>query len=251
MRLSNWTIGIGIAVATAAVARSAGAEEGQGVHRFGNPGFIVSADRLLPLISYQAVKTSPEDGGGSETQSRLSIALMNNAPYSVFSSFYNLPRLGFDWIPVQNLTIGGAAWLYTDLSANDSTTTPAGVTTSVGQAKVTYWGIAPRIGYIFPLNDKLFFWPRAGIEYHNVSSSDVGNGSGSITQFALEAEALLVISPWRHFGFTVGPTADIPITGKQTITTTATSTGTTVVTSNQVNSAMLQVGISAGMLGHF
>jgi len=251
MSLSNWTIGIGVAVAAVALADSAHAEEGQGVHRFGNPGFIVSADRLLPLISYQSIKTSPEDGGGSDTQSRLSIALMNNAPFSAFSSFYNLPRLGFDWIPVQNLTLGGAAWLYTDLSANDNTTTPAGVSTSVGQAKVTYWGIAPRIGYIFPMNDKLSFWPRAGIEYHNVSSSDVGNGSGSITQFALEAEALLVISPWNHFGFTVGPTADIPITGKQTLTTTVNAAGTTTVMSTPINSAMLQVGLSAGMLGHF
>jgi hypothetical protein len=251
MRLSKWTIGIGVAVASLSLASSARAEEGQGTHRFGTPGFIVSADRLLPLISYQSVKTS--DDGASETQSRLSIALLNNGPYGVsstlFTSFYNLPRLGFDWVPVQNLTLGGALWLYADLSASLSTSPASGPSTSANQPKVTYWGVAPRVGYIFPIGDKLSFWPRAGIEYLNVSSSDVGNGSGSVTQFAVNVEAMLVVSPWNHFGFTVGPTVDIPISGEQTTTSTPNGGGTS--TSTRVSSSMFQVGMSAGMLGHF
>ena len=124
MRLSHWTIGIAVAVATSSVAPSASAqEEGQGTRRFGSPGFIVSADRLLPLISYQSIKTS--DNGSSDTQSRLSIALMNSGPFEIFASFYNLPRLSFDWVPVRNLTLGGAAWLYTDLQASN-TVSPGG-----------------------------------------------------------------------------------------------------------------------------
>jgi opacity protein-like surface antigen len=231
MRIFIWTIGIGVTLAASSLATSAAAEEGQGEHRFGSPGFIVSADRLLPLVSYQSTELS--QNGNSDTQSRLSIALMNNGPPEVFSTFYNLPRLAFDWVPIQNLTIGGAAWLYVDLQATD---TKSG-SSSTDQAKLTYWGIAPRVGYIVPMGDKLSFWPRAGIEYNNVSSSD---GSESITQFAVDLEAMLVISPWNHFGFTVGPTADIPITGKQT-----------VANSGQVDLSMLQVGLSAGMLGHF
>jgi hypothetical protein len=215
----------------------AGAEEGQGEHRFGSPGFIVSADRLLPLVSYQSTEVT--QNGVSDTQSRLSVALMNNAPFEAYSTFYNLPRLAFDWLPVQNLTLGGAAWLYADLQATNSV---GG--TSTDQAKLTYWGIAPRVGYIIPLSDKLSFWPRAGVEFNEVSSSD---GSLSVTQFAVDLEAMLVISPWNHFGFTVGPTADIPITGKQTLTAAAGGGGG----STSVDSSMLQVGLSAGMLGHF
>lgn len=245
MRLSHRTIGLAATVAALSLTSTARAEEGQGTHRFGNPGFIVSADRLLPLLSYQSIKTT--DNGNSDTQSRFSIALMNNGPYGVFGSFYNLPRLGFDWVPIQNLTLGGAAWLYTDLQSTDSKSAGGGSSKSTDQPKVTYWGVAPRVGYIIPMGDKLSFWPRAGVEYHNVTSSDIGQGSGSITQFAIEAEALLVISPWNHFGFTVGPTVDIPVSGEQTSTTT---TGTTSV-STRVDSAMFQVGLSAGMLGHF
>jgi hypothetical protein len=226
---------IGVAVGALVLGSTAGAEEGQGEHRFGNPGFIVSADRLLPLLSYQSSETS--QNGTSDTQARLSIALMNNAPFEAYSTFYNQPRLAFDWLPIQNLTLGGAAWLYADLLATDK----SGSTTT-NEPKLTYWGIAPRVGYIIPMGDKLSFWPRAGIEYNSVSSSD---GSLTVTAFAVDLEAMLVISPWNHFGFTIGPTADIPITGKQTVTS---GSGTS---SSQVDSSMLQIGLSAGMLGHF
>ncbi len=235
MRLSSWTTRVGVAIAALVLGSSARAraEEGQGEHRFGSPGFIVSADRLLPLISYQSSETS--QNGASNTQSRLSIALMNNAPFEAYATFYNLPRLAFDWLPVDNLTIGGAAWLYADLQATDKSGS-----TSTDQPKLTYWGVAPRVGYVFRMGDKVSLWPRAGIEYNNVTSND---SSVSVWALAVDLEAMLVISPWNHFGFTVGPTADIPIAGKQTLTS-----GTI---SSQVDSSMLQVGLSAGMLGHF
>jgi hypothetical protein len=63
---------------------------------------------------------------------------------------------------------------------------------------------------------------------------------------------MFVISPWDNFGFQVGPTADIPISGTQTVTSAATGMGgTTTTTSTTESSAMLQVGVSAGVLGHF
>jgi opacity protein-like surface antigen len=238
---------LGAALAAVTLACPARAEEGQGTHRFGNRGFIISADRLLPLLSYQSVTTTPP-GGPSDTQSRTSIALMNNGPFGVFNSFYNLPRLGFDWLPIDNLTLGGAAWFYTDLQAADATSTN-GVSKSTDTPKATYWGIAPRVGYIIRMGDMLSLWPRAGVEYHHVSYSDVGAGSSSVIQFALEAEAMLVISPWNHFGFMVGPTLDAPISGEQTRAVTSADGMTT--TTVRDNSAMWQVGLSAGMLGHF
>jgi opacity protein-like surface antigen len=250
MRLLNWTIGIAVTVTTTLLASSARAENepiptAPHVRHFGDHGFIISADRLLPLLSYQSVTTTPA-GGPSETSSRTSVALMNNGPYGVFNSFYNLPRLGFDWLPIDNLTLGGAAWFYTDLQASDSATV-SGVSKTTDQPKATYWGIAPRVGYVFRMGDMLSIWPRAGVEYHHVSLSDVGAGSQSVIQFAFEAEALLVISPWNHFGFMVGPTLDAPISGEQTSAVTSGMGGTT--TTSRVNSAMWQVGLSAGMLG--
>ena len=136
-------------------------------------------------------------------------------------------------------------WAYTQLTATDSHSPASGSSTSTDQPKVTYWGLAPRVGYIAPLGDTLSLWPRAGIEYHNVNASSV------ITQFSIEAEVMLVISPWNHLGFTVGPTVDVPVTGKSS-SASATGTGTTgPATATHFDSAMFQIGFSAGMLGHF
>ncbi|HXN33113.1 MAG TPA: hypothetical protein VN894_14680 [Polyangiaceae bacterium] len=230
-------------VAVLALAGSASADEGKGSSRFGTRGFIISADRLIPLTSYESVKTTQSDGS-SETKSDLSLGLFSNAPYTAFGTFYNLPRIAFDWIPVRNLTLGGAVWLYTQLTATNGS--------GSDQPKVTYWGVAPRVGYVVPLGDALSLWPRAGVEYHNVSASSVnGYVSPSVTQFALEAEVMLVISPWDHFGFTVGPTVDVPISGKST-SSSATGTGTTgAATATSFDSAMFQIGASMGLLGHF
>ena len=232
--------------ATLAGSARADEPEGEGKHRFGSPGFIISADRLLPLLSYESVKTTQGDGS-TDSQSHLSIALLNG---SFGSTFYNLPRLGFDWLPIENLTVGGVTWLYTQLSASETLTPANGPSKSNDQGKVTYWGIAPRVGYIFPINHMLSAWPRAGIEYHNASTSSVnGSGTATTTQLSALGEVQLVISPWNHFGFTVGPTIDVPISGKTTIQSpTGTGGGTT---STSVDSAMFQVGLSAGMLGHF
>ena len=239
------------AVGIVSLTASARADEGEGSSRFGSRGFIISADRLIPLVSYEAVKTTQGDGS-SETKANVSLGLLSNAPYTAFGTFYNLPRLGFDWIPVRNLTLGGAVWAYTQLTATDSLTPVNGSSKSTDQPKVTYWGVAPRIGYVVPLGRMLSLWPRAGVEYHNVSSSSVnGSVSPSVTQFSVEAEAMLVISPWNHFGFTVGPTLDVPISGKST-SPSATGTGTTgTATPTSIDSAMFQLGVSAGMLGHF
>jgi opacity protein-like surface antigen len=245
------TATVSAVVAVLALAGSARAEEGQGSARFGSRGFVVSADRLIPLTSYESVKTTQSDGS-SETKSEVSLGLFSNAPYTAFGTFYNLPRLAFDWIPVRNLTLGGAVWLYTQLTATDSHSPANGSSTSNDQPKVTYWGVAPRVGYVVRLGDALSLWPRAGIEYHNVSASSVnGSASPSVTQFALEAEVMLVISPWNHFGFTIGPTIDIPVGGKSS-SPSATGTGTTgMATATSIDSAMFQIGVSAGMLGHF
>ncbi len=241
---------LGAAAVTFTLVGSARADDdkGEGIHRFGAPGMIISVDRLLPLVSYQST-TQTQDDGSRSTQSRTSVALMNTGPFGVSNSFYNLPRISVDWVPIRNLTIGGSTWLYVDLQASNAITPVNQPTTTSDQQKVTYWGIAPRVGYIFPLGDKVYLWPRAGIEYHHVSESDVGHGTGSVTQLAFEAEAMVVISPWNHFGFTEGPTFDAPITGEQTTTTTPTATGMT--SSTHVDSAMWQVGVSAGLLGHF
>jgi hypothetical protein len=229
------------------VAGSAAAATPSGALRDGN--VIISADRLAPIYDYWS--TTTDDRGFKRTSSRTSIALVTSSPLAAFATVYNVPRFGLDGVIGPGVTIGGAAWLYTDLSATNGTT-PAngGSSTSSDQPKYTSWGIAPRVGYIPFLGDAVSFWARAGFEYNSVSSSTVtsnGTGGNSVTQLALDVDALLVITPCNHFGITIGPAAAIPLTGSSTGNLTI--NGLTTMAS--YDTAMWWVGLNAGLLGYF
>jgi|HubBroStandDraft_1064217.scaffolds.fasta_scaffold16951_1 hypothetical protein len=78
--------------------------------------------------------------------------------------------------------------------------------------KVTYWGLARRVGYLLPFAHVLGFWPRFGIEYHSASVSSVPSTPGSgIHQTAIDFEANLVVMPAAHFGLLINPYAAIPL----------------------------------------
>ena len=112
---------------------------------------MISADRLLPIISWQSSKTD-DATGGSTTDSKVSFAFGSNGA-SLPSTFYSLPRLGFDVVVIPHLTVGGSIWIYTDLSCErerrpwERAVRPRAAISR----RSTYWGFQPRIGYIFPL----------------------------------------------------------------------------------------------------
>jgi opacity protein-like surface antigen len=244
------TIALGPAALVLTVVGSATAATPSAALRDGN--IIISADRLAPIVDYWS-STTTDTNGSKSTSSRTSISLVTSNPLAALGTVYNVPRFGLDGVIGPGVTIGGAAWIYTDLNASNSTT-PAngGSSTSFDQPKATYWGVAPRVGYILAIGDMVSLWPRAGVEYHDVSSGTVTNngntsGGSSFTQLALDVDALLVITPVNHFGITIGPGAAIPLTGNTS--STSTIAGQTTTTSR--DSAMWWVGLNAGLLGYF
>src|SRR5229473_469685 len=74
---------------------------------------ILGADRLIPLIAYTAI--SEGSGQSNATQKSTSISLFGGI--GLAQSFYNVPRLAFDYAVTDNLTIGGAVFAYFMLSA--------------------------------------------------------------------------------------------------------------------------------------
>jgi hypothetical protein len=235
------------AVALVAASSAHAADDGT----FGEHGVMISADRLLPILNYDSLKTDT-GGGGSRTDSGVSFAFGSNGLPGAGGTLYNLPRLGFDVVVVPHLTLGGQAWVYTDLSASESVTLPNGTTGSTDQPKTTYWGFVPRVGYVIPIGRSFAFWPRVGFEYHNLSQTSPSSATGTTTsgvwQVGMDVEAMFVITPWtRHFGITLGPTVDIPFAGK----TSTTVTQGNVSTTTSVDSTMWQVGLQAGLVGHF
>ncbi len=237
---------------------------------FGQKGqFIVSADRLFPLLSYTHVSQdgAPPPGNSKEvaTLNEASISLLwgsssapatgSNAATQAQDTFFTVPRVGFDYVIVPRVTVGGDLVFFFTLGGNASTdtTTNGGVTTTttVGNPSALVFGVAPRGGYILPLSDMFAVWLRGGFSYYVGNTKDsTPNGVTflySTNQFAIDLDPQFVITPIPHLGFTLGLTADIPIVGNHSLETDQNAASTTV----SFSSSILFFGATAGMLGYF
>jgi hypothetical protein len=232
---------LGFSAATLLATTAASAQ--QPAEAFGEQGqFIISADRLMPLFAYENNKrTGP--GGTSDSTTVTSMALVTHGPDGV--TVYNVPRFAFDYTIWKHLTIGGSAWVYFQLG-NSNTHSEPGMQTSEDQPKVTYWGLAPRVGWILHLSDLFAFWPRGGVSFNQTVTSippPVGNATETATQWALNLEPMFAITPVPHAAFTVGPVVDIPFAGSLS----RSANGITV--SN--DETMFHFGIVGGLLVWF
>lgn len=242
------TIALGLTLAAPASA--------QDKRVFGEAGtIIISAERVSPLLAYQSF-TSKSDRNGVETtstQSTTTMSLLAN-PNPEFLGFHTIPRLAFDYVVAQNITVGGSIFAMFTVGSK-SETKSGGVSQSDDNSKVTVFGIAPRVGYVLDLGDTFAFWPRVGLSYVSASTTSPprvtggisSESSASVSQLAANLEALFVIMPVRNFGLTIGPVVDIPLTGKRK---TETKTGGTT-NSTESNTSQFHFGLTAGLLGTF
>ena len=224
---------LGVSLGTILCASQARAAE------FGERGqFIVSADRLFPLLSFSDVQQNEFGTNVKDTyqQSSLSLFVGSTPPQD---TFYTVPRLGLDYVITSHLTVGGDVVLYTTLGTSGSTGN-----NSSGSGPTTFlFGLAPRVGYVLAFSDMFAFWPRGGLSWYTTSSNGPGDTGGGLNQLALDLDPQFVITPVSHFGFTAGVTADIPLTGGHSVTENNTTTS--------AGASILFVGATVGMLGYF
>ncbi|WP_394846506.1 hypothetical protein LZC95_03455 [Pendulispora brunnea] len=219
----------------------------QGKTDLGQKGqFILSADRLLPVMAYESRKTGDDDNGSTtESSLRFSLLTSNFTHRTVF----DVPRVSLDYAIIDHLTLGGSVFVAFDLS-HETKSEENGRSVSVDQAKESFFGFAPRVGYVLPLSASVAFWPRGGVSYirRSFQSPQVNDAdfSASIDQFALDLEPMFVLSPVPHFGITVGPNIDIPITGTSKVDLQR--NGKTTLS---VDATQFYIGASAGILGYF
>jgi hypothetical protein len=231
---------------------------------FGERGqIIISADRLFPLLSFTHVSQDqfvPPVGDNKQvanySESAISLLWGSSGPQdnsaTPQTSFFTVPRVGFDYVIVPNVTIGGDLVVFFTLGGNTSTdsTTNGGVTTtnSVGTPSSLVFGFAPRGGYILRLTDLFSLWLRGGFSYY-VASSKTNVGADTVTtstnQFALDLDPQFVVTPIPHLGVTLGVTADLPIAGGH-----STDDGASGVSVSK-SSSVLFFGLTAGLLGYF
>jgi hypothetical protein len=227
---------------------------------FGKQGeFIFSADRLVPLFGFISAKQDQPSGGNIKVtsfcnESSISLLWGSTSGDCTAEQFFTVPRVGFDYTVIPQLTVGGDLVLFFTLGGNSGTdTTNNGTQTTVKGDNPGAWlfGVAPRVGYIIPFTDLFAFWLRGGLSFYTASSKVTQNANNtqttSVNQFALDVDPQFVITPVPHFGFTVGLTADIPITGGHSVEVD--SPGTSRTTSNW--SSIFFIGVTGGVLGYF
>jgi hypothetical protein len=240
---------------------------------FGDQGeFMFSAGRLVPIFGF-ASETQNTAGplpagvtkqSATESSSQIGFLWGGTPGYAVSATatlpnVFTVPRLGFDYTIVPNVTVGGDLVVFFTLGGSQSTETDNNgggkTTTSVSEPKSTIFGIAPRAGYIIHVNDLLSVWLRGGLSYYTASvrqtATDMNNvkttEGTNVDQFALDLEPQLVITPTSHFGFTLGVNGDIPLTGGHTdFVNTPTNS-----TSNSAWSSLVYVGVTGGLIGWF
>jgi len=250
--------------ATLAALTAAPLAMGQAKGDFGRQGeFIISADRLMPLFSYEDVSQADLIPGGlpanetsqTTTNTSSSLSLLYGTPANPVEQFYVYPRIGFDYVLLPNVTVGGNLIAVFSLGGSQTTETDYtnGMTDKVTtpNPSVTGFGVAPRGGYILPLTDMFSLWLRGGFSYFVGSSKttnpDNSTDTASVNQFALDLEPQFVFTPFPHIGFTAGLDVDIPIAGGHGVEHDANGTKGSV----SGHSSIFYLGGVLGMLAHF
>jgi hypothetical protein len=225
--------------------------------KFGEQGeFIVGADRLMTFFSYShwSHDLLPIPGANKVTESgdQSSISLLYGSSADSNDFFYTVPRVGFDYVIVPNVTIGGEVIAFFTLGSSSSTETQlnnGSATHDPGiSASTTIFGIAPRGGYILQMSELFSFWLRGGFSYNTGTVKLVRNGqtvgSETTNQWALDLDPQLVVTPFAHVGFTAGAVADIPFGGSHE---TQVANGTSI----SAFSSVFHLGVTLGMLAYF
>ncbi len=174
---------------------------------------VFSVDRLMGITG-----TKRDEEFSPVTQDYTSISFGWRG--GIVSPF-DIPRLAFDYLPIEHLSIGGG-FGYASVDTDDG-------------ADYSALLIAPRVGYAYAFGRVVGIWPRAGFTYY---TSSVGNRDDK--GFALSLECPFTFSPTSHFAFHVGPTFDLDMFGS-TVAPPAPKHDLTYRT----------FGVNAGLLGWF
>jgi hypothetical protein len=247
----------------------AGAQaQGQG---FGQKGeFIFSADRLLPFLAFTQNKITNNNANPNtsvtNSGSSLSFFWGNNSVFAGGNAagavgagnptFYTTPRVGFDYVLIPNLTLGGDLLLFFTLGGS-STVSRGGQSVSNDNPSGNLFGIAPRVGYILGISEPLSIWLRGGFSFYHAGTSQPDNQCGtnpsdtnSANVFGVDIDPQLVISPINHFAFTAGPALDFGFAGGAS-NSTPSGNNCNQVTTTSFGYSSWNIGITGGLLGWF
>ena len=242
--------GMGCILSTASFAHAQMKQE------FGEQGeFIIGADRLVPLLSWSRYSVDEPTGPGvssmTGSSNQTSFSLLFGSTEDPADQFYTVPRVGFDYVVVPNVTVGGDFMLlFTSGSSSTETDNTNGTSSQANQSSpsLTGFGIAPRGGYILRLNEIVSLWFRGGFSYYQTSTSDSNDHTtNSVQQWAFDLEPQAVFTVIPHVGFTGAVNLDIPFGGSTSVETDING----ISNKTSAFSSIAYLGATVGMLAYF
>jgi hypothetical protein len=231
MKLFNLSLAFVTALGTTALFATPAAA--QAVENIGTQGqFVIGAERLTGIFwDKETSEGVPDD----RTDTSTTIALLAHDS----GSPSNVPRLGFDYLVTDGLTIGGSLYV-----AHISRSSSQGDADADGPSTTAFY-INPRVGYAYAFDDTFGIWPRGGIAYYSFKQSGPEDENPETTRSGpmLTLEGNFYISPIQHFAITAGPFLDLGLGGTQeTKIGSASTDGDFKYTS---------FGLSAGLAAYF
>jgi hypothetical protein len=164
---------------------------------FGSSGTMAfSGERLFAFYKSNVSYEAPNGNEDDWSQSGIGFGWGGVG----FQYPFNVPRLGFDYFVIDQLSIGGALGY---ASVDDEDGGPAG--------DYEAFILAPRVGYFVGFGDVFGIWPRGGFTYHSLDPDGDNNDQSGL---ALTLEAMFTIAPAEHFAFLAGPTFDMDFMGE-------------------------------------
>jgi hypothetical protein len=116
---------------------------------------------------------------------------------------FNIPRVGFDYMIINKLSVGGAIGF---------STSSASIEGGAADTNPTLFMIAPRAGFLHMFGKVAGIWPRGGFTYHS-QSGDPGDYSES--GFSINVECNFPIVFTEHFGVLLGVSFDRTLTANR------------------------------------
>jgi hypothetical protein len=221
------------APAAAHAAASAGVDHGT---------VMIGAERLFGL---SLSRTTTSSGNTDTSHDNTTFTLL----YSAAPNVHMTPRVTFDFVPIDGLTLGGGIGFGVG-SLGDSRTRNDSTTNTDGPSS-TWLVFSPRVGYVLGLSSLAKLWLRGGLTYFwmNTDFPSPPNTSASsrLTGLSLDLEPTLLLQAFPHLGFTASVLVNLPLTGSFT---TETKIGG-VSTSTSVDQTIRNFGLVAGMVGSF
>jgi hypothetical protein len=198
--------------------------------RLVGPHFLISAERITNVLGWSSTETVPlvsSNGFPSSSTAELERAGSDVSFMGSGNSTnpFSIPRLGFDGMFANGLTLGGSISYLVASGERQSFTNFNGTgTVTIKEPTVSTFVFAPRLGVVIQASQVLGVWLRGGISRISMSTETSGfdpdtgaqltsTKTSSLTMVDLTLDPQLVFTPVPHVGLALGALLDIGLSG--------------------------------------